>query len=257
MRKYTSQNRSRDKKFWGDWAEPFLIVLRGTKSGQIDSTAVSVSAPLPTITAGGGHIVLIEPFLTRYNGGEDRNHKISEPFPVIDCSNRYSIIQPFISAYYTPGTTTPTERPLPTITTMDRFDLVQPLFIPQQSDGTLKRVSDPLSTIATTGSIGFVSPLLMEYHGNGAVRKVSDPVAIITTHDRFGLIQGRILTLPDGSKYKLDITHRMLKSRELSDATGFPHDYIFAGSDTDAKKQIGNAVCPNLAEALYAAILAA
>lgn len=281
------------RKYWGAWAEPFLIILRGTSDQAINSTAIPLTQPLPTITAEGAHIALIQPvfmdqshpgenadaarcktgplgtitttnnwsmiypFLTRYNGGEDRNHKISEPFPVIDCSNRYSVIQPFISAYYTPGTTTPTERPLPTITTMDRFDLVQPLFIPQQSDGTVKPIKNPLSTLATSGAIGFVEPFLMEYYGNGDSHPVSESVPTICTHDRFGLIQGRILTLPDGRKYQLDITHRMLTSRELADATGFSHDYVFAGSDTDAKKQIGNAVCPNLAEALYSAILSA
>jgi site-specific DNA-cytosine methylase len=65
------------------------------------------------------------------------------------------------------------------------------------------------------------------------------------------------LILPDGRRYKLDITHRMLTSRELAAATGFPAGYKFAGSDTDAKKMIGNAVCPDLAEALYRAVLSA
>jgi DNA (cytosine-5)-methyltransferase 1 len=49
----------------------------------------------------------------------------------------------------------------------------------------------------------------------------------------------------------------MLTVRELSAATGFPTGYQFAGGDTAAKKQIGNAVCPDLAQALYRAVLAA
>jgi DNA (cytosine-5)-methyltransferase 1 len=49
----------------------------------------------------------------------------------------------------------------------------------------------------------------------------------------------------------------MLTLRELANATGFPADYIFAGSDSDGKKQIGNAVPPPLAKALYLAALAA
>jgi len=112
------------RKYWGAWAEPFLIVLRGTSDNAINSTAIPISAPLPTITAGGEHIALIQPifmdqshpgdpadgsrvhigplgtittsnnwsvvrpFLSRYNGGEDRNHAIEDPIPVIDCSNR-------------------------------------------------------------------------------------------------------------------------------------------------------------------------
>ena len=132
---------------------------------------------------------------------------------------------PFISAYYSPGTNTSVERPVPTITTMDKFDII--------------------------------SPFLVEYYGNGITHPVRDPLPVIPTHDRFGLIQGRILILPDGRKYKLDITHRMLTSKELAAATSFPENYLFAGSDTDAKKQIGNAVPPVLTEALYRAFLAA
>ena len=69
------------------------------------------------------------------------------------------------------------------------------------------------------------------------------------------MIQGRILTTPDGKQYKLDITHRMLTAGELARATSFPEGYVFSGGDTAAKKQIGNAVPPVLAEALYRAVL--
>ena len=44
---------------------------------------------------------------------------------------------------------------------------------------------------------------------------------------------------------------------ELAAATGFPNGYRFVGGDTAAKKMIGNAVCPPLAEALYRSALSA
>ena len=181
------------KKYWGAWAEPFLIVLRGTSESHINSSAVSLSAPLPTITTRGTQFDLIRPFLTRYNRGDDRNHSVEDPMPVIDCGNRYAVVEPF----------------------------------------------------------------LVEYYGNGCVASCRDPLHTVTTKDRFGLIEGRILQLPDGSQYKLDITHRMFTMRELANATGFAHDYQFCGGDTAAKKQIGNAVPPDLAKALYLADLAA
>jgi len=181
------------KKYWGAWAEPFLIVLRGTSDDQLDYSAIPLSSPLPTITTSCAHVALIRPFLTRYNGGDNRNHDVNSPVPCIDTSNRYG--------------------------------LIQPLFIPQHGGGTVKPVSVPLSTIATTGSIG--------------------------------IVEGRILVMPDGQRYKLDITHRMLTTKELAAATGFPRDYRFAGDDTAMKKQIGNAVCPSITSALYKAFLAA
>ncbi len=233
------------RKYWGVWAEPFLQLLNGNADATTTVPIVCLSAfwldqahtkndgvsgtidePLNTITCSHGTHSVVMPFITRYNGGEDRNHSIDAPIPVIDCSNRYGV--------------------------------VQPLFIPQQSEGTVKPVSEPLSTIATSGAIGVVNPLIVKYYGNETSAKtVGEPLDTITTKDRFGLIQGRILTLPDGQQFKLDITHRMLTASELARATSFPDDYIFCGGDTAAKKQIGNAVPPVLAEALYRAILAA
>ena len=175
------------ERYWGDWAQPFLIILRGTKDYQIASSAIPLTKPLPTICAKGEHIALI-----------------------------------------------------------------QPLFIPLQSCGTVKPTDTPLSTIATSGAIGLISPLIVKYYGNETRAKtVNNPLDTITTKDRFGLIQGQILTMPDGQQFKLDITHRMLTARELALATSFPDGYVFCGGDTAAKNQIGNAVPPVLAEALY------
>ncbi len=216
------------RKYWGAWAEPFLIVLHGTAKSQIEASAIPLSAPLPTITTSGKHVALISPIWldqshTKTGGVSGR---ISDPLNTICCSH---------------GT----------------HSLVTPLFIPQQSAGSVKPTENPLPTIATGGAIGLLQPFMFEYYGNGRILSVDDPVPVIPTHDKFGLIQGRILTLPDGRKFKLDITHRMLTSKELAAATGFPDGYIFAGTDTDAKKQIGNAVSPNLSEALIYSALSA
>lgn len=180
------------RKYWGAWAKPFLIVLRGTSEYAINSTAIPLSAPLPTLTAGGEHVALI-----------------------------------------------------------------QPLFIPQHSAGTVKPVINPLSTVATTGSIGVVEPFIVEYYGQDGAVPLNIPLHTVTTKDRFGVVEGRTLMLPDDRCFKLDITYRMLTARELAAATSFPENYVFCGGDTAAKKQIGNAVPPVLAEALYRAALAA
>ena len=50
---------------------------------------------------------------------------------------------------------------------------------------------------------------------------------------------------------------RMLQPHELAKGMGFPDDYKFAGKKKDQVKQIGNAVSPNLSEALiYSALCA-
>ena len=196
------------KKYWGAWAEPFIHALNHAEC----KIEIQLSD--------------IPPFLTRYNGGDDRHHPIGDPVPVIDCSNRYG--------------------------------LISPLMIPQQSAGRVKPCAgNPMPTIATSGAVGVVQPFLMSYYSTGTTTATDRPCPTITTKDRFGLVQGRILTMPDGQQFRLDITHRMLTSAELARATSFPEGYVFCGGDTAAKKQIGNAVPPKLAEALYRAILAA
>jgi site-specific DNA-cytosine methylase len=66
------------------------------------------------------------------------------------------------------------------------------------------------------------------------------------------------LVLIDGQPYLLDIRFRMLKNRELARAMGFDDqetEYEFTGTQTEITRQIGNAVCVNLASALVTALL--
>ena len=251
------------KKYWGAWAEPFLIVLRGTGNSQIKSSAIPLSSPLPTITTG-DHFALISPFLTRYNGGDDRNHAIGAPMPVIDCSNRYGLVSPlFIPQQSAGAVKSCAGNPLSTIATSGAVGMVTPVVMDMSHPGEhsdaarCRGGADPMGTITCRNNWGVAMPFLISYYSTGTTTATDRPVPTITTKDRFGLIQGRILTLPDGRKFKLDITHRMLTARELAAATGFPADYVFVGGDTAAKKMIGNAVCPDLAEALILATLAA
>ena len=164
------------REFWGDYAEPFIAKLYG------QSTAEKLEHPLSTISCSGAHHMLIRPFLARYNGGDSRVHKIDEPVPTLDTSNRYGVVEPFITEYYGNGGSHPIEIPLPTITTKDRF----------------------------------------------AVCGVTDGI---------------------------ELGFRMLQPSELSAATGFPSDYKFTGTKVEVVKQIGNAVPPNFAKAMFRQIL--
>lgn len=213
------------RKYWGEWAEPFLVILRWTKDSQCRASVRRLNEPLPTVSAGGVHAGIVEPFLVRYNGGDDRHHSINEPVPVLDCSNRYG--------------------------------MVEPLFIPQQSAGTVKPVSNPLPTVAAAGAISIVEPFMVKFYGNEhGAESISEPIDTICTKDRFGLVRGYLVEV-NGARYVLDIRFRMLQPHELAKGMGFPEDYKFAGNKTEQVKQIGNAVCPNLSEALiYSALCA-
>jgi len=216
------------------------------------------------------------PFLVRYNGGDGRVHSLNEPIPVLDTSNRYGLVQPLvmhIGQTSSKGRVRSVHEPLATVVTKEEACLIEPLFIPQHSCGEVRPTSGPLSTVATKGAIGLVEPLfipyrstgavrpasgypiptlvtygwvglveplLMNYYGNGTCEPISKPVPAVTTRDRFALIT------PENCR----IGFRMLKPHELAAAQSFPRDYRFTGNRGEIVKQIGNAVCPAMAEAL-------
>jgi DNA (cytosine-5)-methyltransferase 1 len=236
------------EKYWGEYARPFLAILRGT--GLVDSVDDPLSAittsgahhalvqpvpmiigqqscsaarpvdmPIPTV-AGAGAISMVQAFITRFQGdhagktdGDNRNHNMEKPLPAVDTSNRYGIVEPFITA-------------IGQASARDRSS----------------SIDEPISTVVTKAEHCLIEPLLMEYYGNGGVRPVSDPVPTVTTKDRFAVINGAV--------NKLDILFRMLKPHEAKQAQGFSKDYIILGTMAEQMKQIGNAVPPGMARAL-------
>jgi DNA (cytosine-5)-methyltransferase 1 len=236
------------EKYWGNYAEPFLAVLYGTAATSSRNDARPLVRPFPAVTDSGAHHALVEPFLidnhtagtperideslrtvttkgwfgmiepfiTRYNGGENRNHDVASPLPTLDTSNRYGLVEPLLVEYYGQGKTSPVSLPVKTITTKDRFALLEPflLRISQTSVGDRTRsINEPLSTVMTKNEHCLVSP------------------------------------------EQLDIRFRMLRPHELARAQGFPDDYRILGNRAEQTKQIGNAVPVNTAKALAKAVM--
>jgi DNA (cytosine-5)-methyltransferase 1 len=199
-------------KYWGKYAEPFLIILRGTSNSR------SLKEALPAVTCSGAHYGLIEPFITRFHGGHDsarRNHSIKQPLSVIDTSNRYGLVEPFITAI---GQSSARDRSL--------------------------SLDEPLSTVVTKNEHVLIEPFLVKYYGTGeGVEPISVPLSTITTKDKFALVEA-------GGKVALDIRFRMLQPHELAAAQGFPRDYKFCGNKTEVTRQIGNAVPVNTSREL-------
>jgi DNA (cytosine-5)-methyltransferase 1 len=108
--------------------------------------------------------------------------------------------------------------------------------------GRVVSADAPVPTITTArgGAIGFVEPFIINYNGNGGARSISEPLPTVTTRDRFALITPEIT----------QVGFRMLTPGELAAAQSFPHEYRFTGTREETVKQIGNAVCPKIAEAL-------
>lgn len=198
---------------------PYLVEMRGTQPNQLDNSGKSLDSPLSTLTAGGVHHNLIEPFLipTAHGGGHERGGSIEAPLPTI-CGNR------------------------------GEQAVIEPHLLPQHSCGILRPVSEPAPTIATAGAIAFVQPFLTKFYGTASAASLDEPVDTITTKDRFALVCPTVEI--NGARYQVRLRWRMLQPHELAQGQSFPASYQFTGTKTDAVKQIGNAVPPAIAEAL-------
>jgi len=106
--------------------EPFIV-------GQLGPRILrSVDEPLQTITTTSRGVMLVEPFIVRYNGGTTeagthRVHSVDEPMPTIASGgNQYGLVSPFLVKYNGSGVGVQSvDTPIDTITTKDRFGLVE------------------------------------------------------------------------------------------------------------------------------------
>lgn len=115
------------RKFGG---EPFIAVLRGTSESQRGSWSRSVKQPLGTISAGGTHAGLCEPFIVQVaHAGGERVRSMNDVLPTIPAGHRgeLALCEPFLTKYYGSGSgARPVTEPLDTITAKDRFALCHP-----------------------------------------------------------------------------------------------------------------------------------
>jgi DNA (cytosine-5)-methyltransferase 1 len=207
------------KKFGGKNADPFLVMLYGSNSVR------AIDRPMPTVTAGGNHIVLCEPFILPHPHGSD------------------------ISAICRNTPPRSINRPLQTITgsSSNNIGLVEPFITIFKGQSCVRGVNEPLPTITTQPHLYLCEPFIVNYYGNSGATTVNNPLPTVTTKDRFGLVQ----------PYQLDILFRMLQPHEIARATSFPDDYKFFGTKADIIKQIGNAVPIKTATALCETLIAA
>jgi DNA (cytosine-5)-methyltransferase 1 len=205
-----------------------MVSLRGTAEDQIQASAGSVEAPLPTVSAGGGHAALVSAFLAKHYGG------------VVGSS---------------------LDGPIGTVTAVDHHSVVAASLIQTgygERKGQAPRVLDiesPLGTVVAGGSKhGLVAAFLQQYYSTGGQhQEASEPLHAVTTVDRHSLVTVEI----DGETYVItDIGMRMLEPRELARAMGFPEWFSFEGlTKRDTVKMIGNACPVGTVKALIKAVV--
>jgi len=182
------------RKFGG---EPFIAVLRGTHPQHSGLTE-----PLDTISAGGNHAALCEPFLVEYHSekppGEARVASIDDPLPTQTTENRFGLCQTFVgpldprdartNRYLCPecGNATHSKFRQCPCCLRGRPAACEP-FIMQVahvgSDHTrVSSIDDPLKTIPAghRGEMALCEPYLVNMKGQSTAMSVDLPVPTIT-----------------------------------------------------------------------------
>jgi DNA (cytosine-5)-methyltransferase 1 len=149
--------------------------------------------------------------------------------------------------------------PLRTQTARNETGLAWLPFIAELRGGgsVARSATEALATVTASGNHhGLVTPenvdwqsLLVPYYGNGTERPVREPVGTLSTRDRYALVRGDV----DIN----DVLFRMLEPHEIGRAMSFADAYIVLGSKRERVRQYGNAVTPNCAEVIVAALVEA
>lgn len=181
------------KKFWGEWAEPFLILMRGTGERQVSGSCIKLDSPLPALTAGGGHVGLVQPILATLNNWPSQiaGRDLDGPLPAQTTANHFGLIAPFMVRFNgeRKGETPRTHgvgSPVPVIDTSGRYGICQPFILGQHTCSAPRSVGDlPPMTITTDGGIQLCQPFIMSgghTSGNGDyIRSIDSPLSTLVT----------------------------------------------------------------------------
>lgn len=173
------------ERFGGKELKPFLILMRGTSDGHVANSARSLDEPLSTLTAGGGHHGLVEPFIVpvTHGGSPDRVNDLNDPMPTVTCAHRgeLALVEPIIVPNNHNNRAKTLDEPLPTVTSGGRLMMVEPFILQQQSGGVPRSTGEPLPTIATDGAQMLIEPFIVPPRGFSLGPKVDSVDAPLRT----------------------------------------------------------------------------
>lgn len=234
---------------------------------KFNNSAQDVQNPLSTVTAVGSH-ELITPSLIQYHSEqsekEARAYSLDEPLKTADSSNRFGLMAPYLTKYYSGDSVQRADVPMATVTPIDSENLVIAHITEFKGQDKGQAADEPMRTVMPKSCFGLietvvvkVSPEINLYHWP----KVRD---MLNRFCEYGLDDDEIILFRFGKElyFIADIGLRMLCPKELYAAMGFPEDYIidrdYLGNEYKRSMQVarcGNAVCPQVAKALVQANL--
>ena len=203
----------------------------------------SAEMPVQTVTASTKDQNAVAAAMLVRQFGTSKGADANRPCPTVmpGGQGKTSVVQAFLAQHNTGVVGHPATKPLSTIT----------------GRGTQQQIVE--ATFASSGEHRTeTTAFLMKYYSEGGQHSdVRDPMHTVPTKDRMGLVT------VDGIDFQIvDIGMRMLTSRELFRAQGFPDSYVIDCIAPNKKGKLrplpkdaqvrmcGNSVCPNLAAAL-------
>jgi len=262
-------------------AVPFVVQYHGGPDG--DQRTYAPGQPIPTLDTQNRYALAV-PFQFKAIGRNPGASKSpADPLPtIVAARENHAVCTPFFlprQGFFEAWKDKPSrsiQEPLNVITANHGpGHVVVPYLLAINHGGDDDRShgpNEPLATLTTKTGHSIVAPFLAKYYGTGAPQGVADPLDTVTTRDRFGLVAPEIAMGPitrdmagtsDATRSLLatmhelgvvDIGFRMLDVDELARAQGFPQGYTIFGTKAEQVRQVGNAVCPPVAEALCRAI---
>ena len=253
---------------------PFVVPRNGFYDSRALKRCRDLGEPLNTITASHVPAGVAVPFQFKAIGlSPGRTRPIDEPLPtVVACRENHAVCVPFLKPNFNERDgqlprTHDLNSPLPTVTSRGAGDLIVPYLVQLTHGGRVISLDKPMRTVTTAnrGETAIAVPFITTYYANGKAYPVADPLCTLSTRDRCGLAMavietaGAIEPRTEGERKLLatmaelgvaDVGFRMLVNAELAAAQGFPSSYIFHGNKGEVTKQIGNAVVPQVAEAI-------
>jgi len=186
----------------GPALQPFLVLLRG---GDARRSSGSIEAPVPTLTAGGEHVDVAEPFLLgQQSGGAPR--PVSQPLPTLAAGGAVALVDSVIVPPDGPGGNgehnhaKPVTDPLPTIRASRDMHLAEAVLVDTIGSkdtwpARTKSIEEPVPTVmGDAGRWGVAAPVLVPYNGNSTPASVDQPLPTQPTHDRFGVAEPFLIT---------------------------------------------------------------
>jgi DNA (cytosine-5)-methyltransferase 1 len=247
-----------------DTPRPFIVPV----SHAGDNRVHLIDEPLRTITGSSRSThALVAPTLINTRNGEregqaPRVRDIADPYPTITAEgSQGALVAAFLAKHQSERRANEVQAaslfdPAPTVKAHDSNALVAAHVMKMRGENVGHSADEPLHTVSAGGfHFAEVRAFLLKFYGTDQDPRLDFPLHTVTSRDRFGLVTVQ------GQDYAIvDIGMRMLSSRELYRAQGFPDSYRIEIdhngkplSKTAQVRMVGNSVCPPLAAAIVRA----